>query len=193
MRRNVFLTNIVLCTIALCLQGCPEVNPPSYHYEFRQSHGNVWIYSPMDSLYTYSYSNIEDNPRKEAYYYAPNNDYIMQGTWYTPEERENVAYDEKYHALHVRKLSNKDTTFVISGSSNFYLNDIKCYYGTWIIPEYLYGEPDSLRTMYSFRQIIDSLRVHYPHLITTIVDTEEHIFSEVYVPNNEPLPRIIIK
>lgn len=193
MKRIVLISMSALCVVALCLQGCPgSIN--QLQTEYHQGLTNViWLYSPADSVYITSYLDILTNPKKTIHYHIPDSCFAMQYEWQCPWNTDPVPYDEKYHALHLRKLSNRDTTFVITDDPNFYLNGVKCHYKSWIIPQYLHGEPDSLRSMYSFRQIIDSLRVHYPHLVTIITDTEEHIFDEMQIPNSRPRPGITIE
>lgn len=166
MKRIVRISMSALCVVALCLQGCPgSIN--QLQTEYHQGLTNViWLYSPADSVYITSYLDILTNPKKTIHYHIPDSCFAMQYEW---------------------------QSFVITDDPNFYLNGVKCHYKSWIIPQYLHGEPDSLRSMYSFRQIIDSLRVHYPHLVTIITDTEEHIFDEMQIPNSRPRPGITIE
>lgn len=192
MKVNTYKSLLVLCTVALCLQGCPITNQPQTNTW--EGTGVVWMYSPKDSVYVSSYYDISSTPKKNVEYHVPDSCFIVQYIWDFPSEKDGVLYDEKYHALHVRKLSNRDTTFAIEGGNGFYLNDSFCRYSTWIIPNYLYQEldslQDSLRTKYAIKQIIDSIRVHYPHLVTPICDSEEHIFR---LPKDLETPRIVIE
>lgn len=192
MRAKEHVSILILCTITLCMQGCPAfIN--QVQNEYHQGIPNViWLYSPADSVYLTSYCDVLTTPKKKKCYHAPDSCFAMQYVWECPGPNDPLTYDERYHTLHLRKLSNRDTAFVIIGDPNFYLNGVKCKFSLWIIPQYLYREADSLRTTYSFKQIIDSFRVHYPHRIDTILDTNEHIYDEIQMPNKEPLPSITI-
>ena len=187
------ISMVILCIIALCLQGCP-INQLQNNYS-KGVPNRIWIYSPADSVSVTMYTCENLITKKYRYCYTPDSCFAMYYLWHSPEDTVSGIYDEYDYGLHLRKMSNIDTTYVITGSSWFYLNSMKCYYGLWIIPQYLYTEPDSLRTTYSFKQILDSLRVHYPNLVTPITDTEKHVIrlNPVFFDTGESQPMPSIK
>lgn len=197
MRRNVFLTNIVLCAIALCLQGCPGAcsfsEEGAWHDEEPPIEKGVQIYAPQDSVYTRHYQDYTNrNYKKLELQYAPNDTLLIGIMWEVRPYPKPSPDDSEYQELHIRKLTDNGTIFIINGAMGFYINGTACGFNVWDTTT-LYGkEHRDIAVKYTARQIVDSIRTNYSHLVIAINDTIEHSFHQEILAKKD-WPRIVIE
>lgn len=159
----------LLIVLSLILQACP-------HYEGNTvPNREAWIYAPMDSTYCRLYP-CEVNPPKEERILLPNKDNERQYylvSWFCPESyNKHTAYNEEYHNLHIRRITEKGDCYVLLG----YGVKINGVNYTWQGMYISKSVSDTLKkedSPYPLTQVIDSMKKQCPDRVFCIKGKEE--------------------
>ena len=193
----------ILSLLVVLTTGCSSHQVNIGHAERFEQHGMAFIYSPADSFNIRSYYAIYSSfPRKNETNNKPN-DFLQQVSWYTKNRHDtDTPFDQETHQLHIKKITNKDKTYVIEGYA-VYINDSGYTYYSWSDPA------DSIHILtilgksttfishidpppYQLTQVIDTLLRYYPEYVTVIDDTLEHSFNNVEANYEKNYPHITI-
>ena len=181
---SIYLLSVVLTT------GCSSHPVNIGHAERFEQDGMAYIYSPADSFNVRSYYAIYSSyPRKNETNNKPD-DFLQQVSWYTKDKHDtDTPFDPETHQLHIKKITNKDKTYVIEGYA-IYINDSSYTYYSWGNPAdsvqilSILGKRDTIifhvnHAPYPLTQVLDTLMKYYPDYVTVIDDTLEHSFNNV--------------
>ena len=178
-----WLGGLCLVLISFALQGCPH----SYLGKFDPSR-MAWIYAPADSTYVRTYNREVDPIKEEQILVSDKNGAFIQVAWYCPETyNTHTSYNEEYHNLHIRRMTEKGVCYVVLGAA-VKINGITHF---WVI-----REGDSLKvedSFYSLTQVIDSIRTQCPNRFFSITGKEEQSIYSPLSMSSYDYPSITIK
>jgi hypothetical protein len=166
MKKKKIIQSFVLAVSLLMLTGCPSTLPPNPDTDIY-----AYIYSPVDSVYTRYYSMPDGKRQKHEQQLVPSSK-VHAIEWYSGHSKiYGEDYTPEYNDLHVRKIGNNGTVYVLRSNSVVVNGEVVAWDH---FPSKYYNQDASLSSFPYIEQVIDSLLIYFPETIVLIDDLQEH-------------------
>lgn len=168
MKTRIHFFGLTMVMMAMSFVGCPS----RYITPTADMGVHAFVYNPADEVYTRFYTSPDGEMLQHEITLAPA-DTVQVIKWQNGEYPvPNEQYDSEYNDLHVRKLSNKATAYVLR--SAFVILNGQTIAWEYFPSRYYAQEGTQNHELPYIEQVIDTLLLYYPESVVAIDDLQEH-------------------